>query len=375
MRLTGRGVAMLGVAACCYAIGELAGFFVFRALAGVALAVVLVAVATTLVRPTVEISRTVHPDRIERGKPALATLAVRNTGTRGQSGFAAGDRIGTRVHRIQIRPLAPGAEATYHYELPTQTRGRLQVGPHVLHLLDPLELVRRQVRAGGVADLWVYPRRHAMRPAQEGHPRHHHDGPITDPPLRGSIDLRAVRQYVMGDEVRLLHWKATARTGQLMVREYADPAQPRLTVVLDTRAEAMPVPVFEEAIEVAASLLSASAMAGQHCRLITSTGTDLVAGTGPRAARAVLDHLCVSGQDAPARAPLVPMASATGRPGGALVVITGIRADVSAVLRWRPDTVIRLGVVGYPRAGAGVIVAPAAAEAVASWNAIMAGHA
>lgn len=371
MRLTGRGAGLLAGAAGCYIVAEPAGFFVLRALAGVAIGMVLLAVGVTLRRPKVEISRTVRPERIERGGPALATLVVRNTSTRRQDGFAAVDRIGSQVHRIRVRSLAGDAEATYRYELPTARRGRVRVGPLDMHVLDPLGLVRRDLTMGDVTYLWVYPRRHAMRPVHAGNPRHHHDGPITDPPLRGSADLRAVREYVLGDEIRLLHWKATARTGQLMVREYADPAQPLLTVVLDTRPAALSAESFEDAVEVAASLLSASALAGQYCRLITSTGGETPVRTGASAARALLDELCVAAQDAPAEGPLVPAALAATRPGGAVIVLTGMAADLGVAEKWRPDTVFRFG--GHTTMDGRVVVARTAADAVAWWNAVRTG--
>ncbi|MGI5183572.1 DUF58 domain-containing protein [Dactylosporangium sp. CA-152071] len=372
MRLTRRGVAVLAGAVCSYAAGEVAGFAYFRGLAGVAAGCLLAAAATTLLRPRVEVSRTVYPDRIERGRPALATLLVRNPTPHRQRGFAAVDRAGTAAHEIQVRPLAAGVDTTYHYELPTTVRGRLQVGPLAVRLSDPFDLVHAERAVGGIASLWVYPRRHPARPARVGHPRHHHDGPITDPPLRGSADMRAVREYQPGDEVRHLHWKATARTGQLMVREYADPARTRFTVVLDTRPAALSPAAFEEAVEVAASLLYASAAAGQPCRLITPAGTDTPVDSGLRVARTLLDELCVIAQDATDEAPLVPPPLAATRPVGAIVVITGLDADLGPVRRWRLDTVIRLGFL-KPAAGPGSITAVDATAAIAEWNASRAG--
>ena len=369
MRLTRRGVAVLAGAVGCYAIGELAGYAFFRLLGGVAVGALLAAMGTAKFRPRVEVDRTVYPDRIERGRPALATLVVRNTTARRHGGFAAGDRVGPEIHRIQVRPLPPGAEATYHYELPTGVRGKLQVGPLALTRLDPFGLVRTAQTVGGTTGLWVYPRRHQARPAQAAHPQHHYAGPITDPPLRGSTDLRSVREYVPGDEVRHLYWKATARTGQLMVREYADPARMRFTVVLDTRADVMSPPAFEEAVEVATSLLYASAAAGQQCRLITPAGTDTPVDSGLRVARILLDELCLVSQDAPGEASLVPPALATSRPGGAVVVITGPHVDLGSAGRWRPDTVIRLGVPPpAAHSGTGLISAVDAADVMARWN-------
>ncbi|WP_433274446.1 DUF58 domain-containing protein [Actinosynnema sp. CS-041913] len=384
MRLTRRGVAVLAGAVCCYAFGVTAGYPFFLVLAGGAVGSVLAAAVTTTVRPKVEISRTVHPDRVERGKPALASLVVRNTTARRQPGFTAGDRVGVDVRTVgvrpfgsgvdvrtvRVRPLAPGAEATYHYELPTSVRGRLRVGPFAVHRFDPFDLVRGHPTVGDSRSLWVHPRTHPARLAQVGHPRHHYDGPLSDPPLHGSSDLRAVREYVIGDEVRHLHWKATAKTGRLMVREYVDPARTRCAVVLDTRRSAMGPAVFEEAVEVAASLVYASASAGQQLRLITPGGDTPVDG-GLRAARPLLDELCLIGQDAADDVPLTPK-SVTARPGGALVVITGPVADLGAVGGWRPDAVIRLG--GTGPSSAGLIVAADAVEAVARWNALRDGR-
>jgi hypothetical protein len=134
--------------------------------------------------------------------------------------------------------------------------------------------------------------------------------------------------------------------------------------------------VFEEAVELTASLLYASAVAGQHCRLITATGTDTTVDSGLRVARVLLDVLCLVSQDAADDAPLLPgPLAAARRPGGILVMITGPEIDLGPeVSRSRPDTVIRLG-AQQPSGGAGLITAPDAAGATARWNALRAGPA
>ena len=52
----------------------------------------------------------------------------------------------------------------------------------------------------------------------------------------GGTDLVGLHEYTMGDDLRRLHWATSARTGTLMVREDADPAEPHVCVLLDDRA-------------------------------------------------------------------------------------------------------------------------------------------
>ncbi|QFU93247.1 DUF58 domain-containing protein [Amycolatopsis sp. YIM 10] len=371
MRLTRRGVAVLVLAVVLLGAGIWAGHPMLRALGGICAGAVLVAVSLVGRSPKVAVSRAVYPDRVERGRPALARLLVRNEGTRRQAGFTAGDRVGSGVRAVGVRALAPGAEAVYHYELPTEQRGKFEVGPLVLERSDPLGLARNRLASGDPVTLWVHPRRHPVRAISGGQPRHHHEGRAADDALHGSLDLREVREYVPGDEIRHLHWKATARTGSLMVREFADPDQPRLTLLLDTRAERG----FEDAVEVAASMLNAAALAGHRCRLVTPAGLDVSASDGPQGARRLLDELCVAEAE-PAQISLVPPALSLSRSrGGALVVVATGESDVAALARLRPFypvfTVFSLGGRMDSVPGARLLEGPSATGLLQRWNAVV----
>lgn len=383
MRLTKRGwaVAVCGVLA--YGLGEWAGYALFRALAGIAAGALVAAVLATVRRPDVTVRRELEPDRVERGSPALARLLVSNNGDQRQPGFTARERVERGEYvTVAVRPLSPDEEAPYHYELPTSVRGKLTVGPLVLERADPFGLLRRPLPAGDTATLWVRPRVRPARAWAGGRPRHHHEGATTDDALRGSADLRDVRPYVIGDEVRHLHWKATARTGRLMVRDYVDPEQPRFTLLLDTRPQVLSGNEFEEAVDVAASLVTASTMAGHRCRMLTSAGYDLPTSGGSYSARRLLDVLCEVQQATGALT--VPK---SGSAGGCLVVVTGRLREPDlrelAALRSRFASMVLLGVGthglgmqglgvhgvdGVP--GARAISAVDAGEAVRRWNAI-----
>ena len=297
MRVTRRGYAVLAVAALLLAAGWWGRYPLLGVLGAVLLAAVPAAVLTAGRRLRLTVDRSVYPARVTRGRPALARLRVSNPGTRRQPAFTAADSAGPVGRTVRVPALLPGAATVLHYELPTGTRGRWPVGPLTLERRDAFGLARSSTVAGQPATLWVHPRLLPARALFGGQRRHHHEGAVTDSALRGSLELNDVREYVPGDEVRLLHWKATARTGQLMVRDLADPQRSRFTVLLDTRAGAATADQFEELVEVAASLLVASVGAGQHTGLCTSSGLRITAAGAPGSAGPLLDALSEVGQD------------------------------------------------------------------------------
>ncbi|WP_424184564.1 DUF58 domain-containing protein [Actinokineospora sp. G85] len=380
-RLTARGVAVLVAAVVVFALAEWLGYPLLRGLAGAALGAVAAALVVTGRGPRVAVSREVYPDRVRRGRAAFARLRVHNPGARRQAEFTAGDPVGAEFHAVTVRALAPGAQAVYHYELPTRRRGRFPVGPLALQRTDPLGLARSRLTTGDTTTLWVHPHTYPVRALASGHPRHHHEGRTTDKSLHGSFDLRDVREYVVGDEVRHLHWKASASAGRLMVRDYVDPDQPRFTTLLDTRAELTTDAGFEESVDLAGSLLTASATAGHRCRLVTPGDLDVGVPGGIPSVRRLLDELCLLSPVPGAGVPLVPaeFARAGGHGGALVVVMTGARHDDLAALatlrsRYSTTVVVALGGQGAPVRVPGVRVLRAAdaAEAVQRWNVVVA---
>jgi uncharacterized protein (DUF58 family) len=378
-RLTRRGWAVLVTAVVAYVCGAWVGFPVLRALGGAGLGAVAAALVVTARRPRVAVTREVYPDRVQRGRPAFARVRVHNDNPRRHGGFTAGDHVDGGYHAVAVRPLAPGADAVYHYELPTTRRGRIQVGPLTLERVDPLGLGRSRLTTGDTTTMWVHPKTYPVRALVAGHPRHHHEGRTTDDSLHGSLDLRDVREYVVGDEVRHLHWKATARTGRLMVRDYVDPNQPRFTALLDTRADLTTPEVFEEAVDLTASLMSAAAAAGYWCRLVTTGGVDLKHRGGQQAVRQILDELCDL-TPLPGAVSLVPEPlTRAGDRGGSLVVVlaSAYHEDLTAVagLRSHYASTVVVTLAGGPRTGveigvpgARVLRAPNARGATRRWN-------
>ncbi|MFD2399787.1 hypothetical protein ACFSVJ_27650 [Prauserella oleivorans] len=182
MRPTRRGVAVLVVSVLLVAFGQWAGYPLLRALGVIPLTAVVAAVAVTARRVRVVVTRSVYPDRVERGKPALARLRVRNPAGDRHPALLATDGTGDTARTVRIRALPPRAEATYHYELATTTRGLLTVGPLLLHRTDLFGLVTNRLPTGDTATLRVHPRQFPARALAGAHPRHHHEGAATDDP-------------------------------------------------------------------------------------------------------------------------------------------------------------------------------------------------
>jgi uncharacterized protein (DUF58 family) len=92
-------------------------------------------------------------------------------------------------------------------------------------------------------------------------------------------DDAATREYRRGDDLRRVHWRSTARTGELMVRREEQPWESRATVVLDDRASAHrgegPTASFEWAVSATASIAMHLRHAGYKLRLVTGSGIDI----------------------------------------------------------------------------------------------------
>ena len=107
----------------------------------------------------------------------------------------------------------------------------------------------------------------------------------------GADIVRGVRDYQVGDAPRLVHWPASARRGELVVKELEEPERPRLAVVVDLRG---PQLAAEEAAARAAGLAGAALRDGVRVTLLTAEAAGPVAGAvegpaeiGHRLARAV----------------------------------------------------------------------------------------
>jgi hypothetical protein len=253
--------------------------------------------------------------------------------------------------------------------VPTERRGVVPVGPLRVTRGDPLGLVSLSRGYGDTANVWVHPRIHLLRAVPAGLTRSL-DGRIDKVP-HGTITFDSLREYVVGDELRRVHWRSSAKVGQLMVREQLDTSEPTIVVLLDDRAAAHPDPEsFEVACEAAASVIAAAV------REDLPVGLHLVTGERGGPYLDVLTEVTLSaGEIAPRIRSL-----RTGRLGDTLVFLTGPggKADLGAVSGLRgPYPVVVAGVFGDRdgapvSAGDGLIVIEAedGAQFAAAWDGV-----
>lgn len=220
------------------------------------------AVAVAAWRPRLAVVRRAEPDRVARGEPATMTVTVHNRGRLRSANLVAEDRCGAVPVAVPVLRLRPGRDTTVRYDVPTTRRGVVPVGPLRVIRRDPLGLVSLSRPYGETVPVWVHPRVHPLSVVPTGAARSL-DGQVDAVP-HGSITFDSLREYVVGDELRRVHWRTSARVGELMVRENVDTSLPRLVVLLDNRAVAHPqrsaglAESFEAACEAAASVLTAA---------------------------------------------------------------------------------------------------------------------
>jgi uncharacterized protein (DUF58 family) len=348
----------------------------YASLLAIGLACVVALVAATVWvarRPRVRAVRELHPERITVGQRAMSELHITNLGRRRTSSGVALEQFGNRVLPVELPGIDPEATATVTQPLPSEKRGVFQVGPLIVSRSDPFGLIRVGQQQRDVATFYVHPRIVMLTPFPSGVQRDL-DGTSAGEAPEGGIAFQNLREYVEGDDLRLVHWRSLAKTGTLMVRHNVDTHQPRSVIVLDTREHVYTDESFEDAVEVTASIVMASMLNHFPFRLETTCG---------RTANSLMTKASV--MDMLASLTLVErgaMQNAVGPlsrdPGGAsLAVVSGRCTSVDlaclAPIRKRFDslTIGRLGVRGSE-----VVLAPNAvlinaanvAEFARGWN-------
>ncbi len=272
--LTNNGRALLVVAVLAGTAGIVFGYDAIAAVAVAFVTVLAVAAIWVTRRPRVDAERAVRPERVTVGEPAVSEMTIRNRSRRRTAGGIALEAFGNERIPVSLPALEPGQSELVLQPLPTDHRGVFQVGPLLVNRSDPFGLIQLGQQQRDLATLYVHPRVVDLHPVPSGTHRDL-DGPDSGDAPEGGVTFQNLREYVEGDDLRLVHWRSYARTGVLMVRHNVDSHQPRSLIVVDTRAAVHDHDSFEEAIEAAASIMHASLLRRFPFRLETTCGVTI----------------------------------------------------------------------------------------------------
>src|SRR4051812_31468165 len=242
-------------------------------------------------------TRSLDPGRTPVGTSARVILRLQNLSRLPTGTLMLEDRLpyalGSRP-RVVLERLGAHQASSVAYTVRADVRGRYAIGPLVIRLTDPFGLCELTRSFPSVDKLTVIPQVVALPTVRlAGEYAGTGDSRARSVAVHGEDDA-ATREYRRGDDLRRVHWRSTARTGELMVRREEQPWETRATVVLDTRAQAHhgegPTASFEWAVSAAASIAVHLRHAGYKLRLVTGEGADVEA-TDSSGDSIVLDHL------------------------------------------------------------------------------------
>lgn len=322
--MTRYGVLAIFAALVAVAIGRAFGVVeLFVIGAGFAGAVLAAALFVGLRLPSISGSRRIRPSILVAGDVGHVDLELHHTGALRSTRFVLHERVRRalapdHVAELTVEPLPAHGTVTATYQLPTTQRGAIDLGPLEAVVTDPLGLLRRSRIVAGTDRITVAPRSHQLAMPELG------SGPLGRHLLAqarrlGPGEFHGLREYVDGDEPRTIHWRASARGENLLVKQHEVEGVRRMLIVLDTDPDSYADQMsFERAVTVAASL----ALSATHADLVTRFVSGDVDLRGPEVAA---DALRVLAEIQPDGAPLPVLDHESGEGVGLLVSIGGSR--------------------------------------------------
>ena len=304
--LTRTGVVVLGAGVLAWIVARIVGGRMVFLLAYGAVLVLLLARMLGRARPALTATRSELPPRLRQGQSVqvhLDLVVPRRTGL-----FVLEERLDPALGRSRTVPVGGGAESeSIDYSVTPRLRGVYDVGPLVAVWSDPFGLTRRVTEVLPATQVIVHPSTEGVtdRPLT----RQWEDPPVRPPqskPWPSGFEFYGMRDYVLGDDLRRVVWKAVARTGRMLTRESEQGITDQVVIVLDTdithHLAGEPSDSFEAGVRAAASL------AVRHLRdgfTVTLLGPDGPLGEPARGERGRIPTLDALARVTPGRTPLL----------------------------------------------------------------------
>jgi len=320
---TRQGLVAAGAGIVAIVVGRVFAILELFVIGAALIVTVVFGVAYVAVRsPRLTAGRWAHPAMLSAGEAGTVDIDLVHTGTLRSPRFLLEESIQRpgdppQIAPLGIEPLRPGAKVRTGYGLPTSRRGRIDLGPLVSVVTDPLGVARATRTVTGSDQVVVAPRAYQVPMPVLG------SGPLGQQLLAqarrlGFGEFHSLREYVDGDEPRSIHWRASARSDDLLVKQHTLEGLKRAIVVLDPDPNSYADRAsFERAVTVAASLVTSAFHHDLATRFVTGGGIDL---RGPDVTAVTLDVLA---SIEPSTAPLPTLDRDPGEGIGLAILVTG----------------------------------------------------
>ncbi len=205
-------------------------------------------------KPHYDVALVFERDRVVAGTDISADLQVGNRGKRVALPALLDIPVGEGLIEAHVPLLRSGSDHTERLTIAAPRRGIIQVGPMTIGRGDPVGLFQRDHTWPEIQHLYVHPQTVQVPSTSAGLLRDL-EGAVTKTIVDSDLSFHAIRDYVQGDSRRHVHWKSTAKTGVLMVRQYEETRRSRIAILLDLEStQFASEDEFETAVSIAASL-------------------------------------------------------------------------------------------------------------------------
>lgn len=270
--ITAAGWLVLGLAVVALVLGGVFGWQEFSYLGFVMLAALVISALFLFGRASYGVIVELNPRRVVVGDRAMGRMLVTNTGARPLGATRMELPVGKGIAEFQLPSMTPRQEHEELFAVPTNRRAVIVAGPAESVRGDQLGLLRRALKWAERQDLFVHPKTVRLAPSAAGLVRDL-EGQVSKKITNNDIAFHALRPYVPGDDRRYVHWRTSARIGQLMVRQFEETRRSQVTMIHASRSDLYASDEeFELAISVTASIAAQVIRDGVQMNVVSESG-------------------------------------------------------------------------------------------------------
>lgn len=253
-------------------IGWQQGWLEFGALFIMAMIVIFLAFILTMGRREHQVLLELHRPRVQAGEDALGRVLVTASEGKATGPATLEFPVGQAIASFRVGALRANDEYEEMFTIPSRRRGIIPIGPVRSVQTDPVGAISRQRVLTESMELFIHPRIIHVEAGAVGLLKDI-EGITTSNLSSSDVSFHALREYIPGDDRRAVHWRTTARTGKLMVRQFEEIRRAHLLILLSTlTADYDKDDDFELAVSVAGSLAASGLREERQVSLMTSRG-------------------------------------------------------------------------------------------------------